>query len=202
MYSVLEEAHSLLLSFFSTPTLTFSYYSPFTFASTSHTVDTFRTGVAMSYLKQFTRILRGSLTASPSSAAGSVGSFHLPIRKLVVRYSQYNPSSSGTRSFLLSDHFASLTRTYPSVEFVVDHASRAKHPLATGFYASSSKTDNARRKDINLANLDANQVAAKLKQIVESSGNKIKPLKRRPVVSRSEGARGIWSQLHDKPVDL
>ncbi|SPO26342.1 related to MRPL51 - mitochondrial ribosomal protein, large subunit [Ustilago trichophora] len=162
----------------------------------------------MSYLKQFTKILRGSLTASPSSASGgSTGTFHLPLRKLVLRYSQHNPSSSGLRSFLLSSKFSSLTQTYPTVEFVVDQAGREKHPLVTGFYAQpggvkANQGENQRRKDINLANLDANQVEAKIKQVVESSGNKIKALKRRPVVSKSEAARGVWSQLHDKPVDI
>ncbi|TKY84748.1 hypothetical protein EX895_005828 [Sporisorium graminicola] len=156
----------------------------------------------MSYLKQFTRILRGSLSSSPStpSTSGSVGAFHLPVRKLVLRYSQHNASSSGTRAFLLSPRFASLTQKYPSVEFVVDHAARDKHPLVTGFYAATEK--DGRRKDINLANLDANQVEAKIKQVVESSGRKIKSLKRRPVESKVESARGVWSQMHDRAVDI
>lgn len=84
--------------------------------------------------------------------------------------------------------------------------------MATGFYASpngnlrSAAEKNGgmggRRKDINLANLDANQVEAKLKQVVEASGAKTKSLKRRPVESRTEGARGMWSQLHAKAVDV
>lgn len=158
----------------------------------------------MSYLKQFTKLLRGSLSTSPSSPhSSSPGSFHLSIRKLVVRYSQHNPSSAGTRAFLLSPKFSSLTTKYPSIEFVVSEAARDKHPLVTGFYASTLNEGNqVRRKDINLANLDANQVEAKLKQVVESSDAKVKSLKRRPVESKSEGARGIWSQLHGKNVDI
>ncbi len=41
------------------------------------------------------------------------GAFHLPLRKLVLRYSQHNPSSSGLRTFLLSPRFAELTQKYP-----------------------------------------------------------------------------------------
>ncbi|CBQ73561.1 related to MRPL51-mitochondrial ribosomal protein, large subunit [Sporisorium reilianum SRZ2] len=156
----------------------------------------------MSYLKRFTRILRGSLSTAPStpSTSGAVGAFHLPLRKLVVRYSQHNASSSGTRAFLLSPRFAALAHTYPSVEFVVDRAARDKHPLATGFYAATEKA--GRRKDVSLANLDANQVEAKVRLVVESSGARVKSLKRRSVESKVEGARGVWSQLHDKPVDV
>lgn len=156
----------------------------------------------MSYLKRFTRILRGSLSASPSSATstGSAGSFHLPLRKMVVRYSQHNPSSLGTRQFLVSPRFSVLTQTYPSVEFVVDQAGREKHPLVVGFYASNGREE--RSKQVNLANLDANQVEQKLNLVVQSSGNKLNSLKKKSVISRNEGARGIWSQLHDKPVDV
>ncbi|SPC64381.1 related to MRPL51 - mitochondrial ribosomal protein, large subunit [Ustilago sp. UG-2017b] len=161
----------------------------------------------MSHLKQITQLLRGSLSTAPSSpAAGAPGSFHLPVRKLVLRYSQYNPSSSGLRAFLLSPRFSALSSRYPSIEFVVSEAGSEKHPLVTGFYRSTlkdaSKAGGERRKDINLANLDANQVEQKLRHVVESSGAKTKALKRRPVESKSEGARGIWSQLHSKPVDI
>ncbi|SNX85070.1 related to MRPL51 - mitochondrial ribosomal protein, large subunit [Melanopsichium pennsylvanicum] len=154
----------------------------------------------MSYLKQFTKILRGSLTAKPSSTHGTTGNFTLPLRKLVLRYSQTNPSSSGTRAFLLSTQFSTLTSKYASVEFVVSQVGNEKHPLVTGFYANLTK--GGKQKNINLANLDANQVEAKLKQVIESSGARIKSLKRTPVVSKQDSARGIWSQLHDKPVDL
>lgn len=99
-----------------------------------------------------------------------------------------------------------MSSRYPSIEFVVSEAGSEKHPLVTGFYGSTlkdaSKAGGERRKDINLANLDANQVEQKLRHVVESSGAKIKVLKRRPVESKSEGARGIWSQLHSKPVDI
>ncbi|EST05083.1 Thioredoxin-like fold [Kalmanozyma brasiliensis GHG001] len=155
----------------------------------------------MSYLKQFTRILRGSLSATPTGpTSGSTTAFHLPLRKLVLRYSQHNPSSSGLRTFLLSPRFSALTAKYPSVEFVVDQAGREKHPLATGFYAATEH--DGRRKDVGLANLDANQVEQKVRQVVESSGRKVRSLKRRTVESKSEGARGVWSWVHGKTPQL
>lgn len=155
----------------------------------------------MSYLKQFTKLLRGSLSTSPSGpASGSTGAFHLPLRKLVLRYSQHNPSSSGLRTFLLSPRFAELTQKYPSVEFVVDQAARDKHPLVTGFYSATEKS--GRRKDVGLANLDANQVEGKVRQVVESSGKKVRSLKRRVVESKGESARGVWSWAHDKGVQV
>lgn len=156
----------------------------------------------MSYLKRITQLLRGSLSTHPTtpSVSGSVGSFHLPLRKLVLRYSQHNPSSHGTRAFLLSPRFASLTQKYPSVEFVIDEAKVNKHPLASGFYSAGEK--EGRRKDVNLANLDAGQVESKLRQVVESSGARVKGLKRRVVQSKAESVRGMWSQIHADKVDL
>lgn len=155
----------------------------------------------MSYLKQFTRILRGSLSATPTGpVSGSTSAFHLPVRKLVLRYSQHNPSSSGLRTFIRSERFSSLTRKYPSVEWVVDEAARDKHPLVTGWYSATEK--QGRRKDVGLANLDANQVERKVLQVVESSGAKVKSLKRRTVESKGESARGVWSWVHGKRVNI
>ncbi|PWZ00109.1 hypothetical protein BCV70DRAFT_161353 [Testicularia cyperi] len=152
----------------------------------------------MSYLKNFAKVMRGSLSTTPGGVSGTPGSFHLPIRKLILRYSEQNASSTGTRQFLLSSEFAALTQKYPSVEFVVSAAPRDKHPLVTGFYNSHRDAS----KQINLANLDKNQVEAKIRQIIDSSGSRIKSLKRRPTLSRNDSPRGIWSQLHDKPVDI
>lgn len=81
----------------------------------------------------------------------------------------------------------------------MNEAGREKHPLVTGLYAGGKE---GRRKDVNLQNLDAGQVEQKVKLVVESSGEKIKSLKRRPVVSKGESARGVWSQLHAKTVDI
>ncbi len=99
----------------------------------------------MSYLKQFTKLLRGSLSTSPSGpASGSTGAFHLPLRKLVLRYSQHNPSSSGLRTFLLSPRFAELTQKYPPSSSSSTKPPETKHPLVTGFNSATEKS--GRRK--------------------------------------------------------
>lgn len=155
----------------------------------------------MSYLKNFAKLFRGSISSQPGGVMGTPGSYTLPVRKMVLRYSEYNISSEGTRRFLLSPRFVSLCKTYPSVEFVVATANASKHPLATGYYTTQAG-DTQARKPINLANLDANQVLSKLQLIIHSSGARIKPLKRRTTLSRNPSPRGMWSQLHDKPVKL
>lgn len=188
----------------------------------------------MSYLRNFAKTLRASLSTAPSSSSSA---FHLPIRKMVLRFSASNASSAGTRTYLLSPRFSELTKKYPSIEFVVDEARHDKHPLVTGFYTSTTSAfrnstskgsgsresankawtgkptfapkqegEKGKRKDVSLANLDANQVEQKVKLVLESSGDKIKSLKRNPVVpsatSQEGSARGIWSQFHDNPVNL
>ena len=47
-----------------------------------------------------------------------------------------------------------------------------------------------------MQNLPANSVAKVLELLLNSSGRKIVSLKRRPVESIAESARGIWSALH------
>lgn len=155
----------------------------------------------MSYLKNFARLFRGSISSEPGGVLGTPGSYTLPVRKLVLRYSETNISSQGTRHFLLSPQFTALCKRYPSVEFVVAPANASKHPLVTGYY-TTHVGDTQARKDINLANMDINQVRAQLDLIIHSSGARIKPLKRRTTLSRNPSPRGIWSQLHDKPVKL
>lgn len=155
----------------------------------------------MSYLKNFAKLLRSSISTQSGGVVGTPGTYTLPVRKLVVRYSEDNISSTGTRRFILSPRFVALCKRYPSVEFVVAAANTSKHPLATGYYTTRVGDQNG-RKAINLANLDANQVQAKLDLIIHSSGARIKPLKRRTTISRNPSPRGMWSQLHDTPVKL
>lgn len=63
---------------------------------------------------------------------------------------------------------------------------------------------NGRDKVIPLQRLEVNGVERKVQLILESSGAKIKPLKKgRIVESMSESARGIWSGLHvDTPFTI
>lgn len=51
-------------------------------------------------------------------------------------------------------------------------------------------------------NLPATQIGPKAKQILDASGKKLAHVKRTPVQSANESARGIWSPLHDDPRQL
>ncbi|PWN49112.1 hypothetical protein IE53DRAFT_162387 [Violaceomyces palustris] len=144
-------------------------------------------------MPQLPKILRGSLTTK-ISPGGTPGSFHLPCRKVVIEYCETNPSSKGTRDFLLSQ-CKDLAKRTPSTEFVVKQRP-GKHPIVRGFYL------NNRTKEISLQNLAATGVLPKVQLLLDSSGNKITSLKRRPVESVTESARGIWSALHDTGKDI
>ena len=55
---------------------------------------------------------------------------------------------------------------------------------------------NNRDKVIGLKGFEVTGIEQKVQLLLDSSGAKIKPLKRETVVSRTEAARGIWSGLH------
>jgi large subunit ribosomal protein L43 len=55
---------------------------------------------------------------------------------------------------------------------------------------------NGRDKVIALNKLEVTGIHKKLELLLDASGLKIKPLKRRTVESTTEAARGIWSGLH------
>ena len=55
---------------------------------------------------------------------------------------------------------------------------------------------NNREKVIGLKGFETNQIAQKVQLLLDSSGSKIVPLKRKTVVSTTESARGIWSGFH------
>ncbi|AYO44849.1 54S ribosomal protein L51, mitochondrial [Malassezia restricta CBS 7877] len=113
----------------------------------------------------------------------------MPCRKVVVEYCEKSIASKGTRDFLLQ-HAASLAHANPSVEFVIiPRPQRA--PVLRGFYL------NGRTKVISTHNMQATQIMPKMQLILDSSGAKTHRLKRTPVASTSESARGIWSPMHD-----
>jgi large subunit ribosomal protein L43 len=67
-------------------------------------------------------------------------------------------------------------------------------------YPCYSCTVNGRDKVICLKKFEVNGIAQKVQVVLDSSGAKIKSLKRRTVESTAEGARGIWSGMHvDEP---
>jgi len=56
---------------------------------------------------------------------------------------------------------------------------------------------NGRTKVISTHNLAATQVGPKMQLILDASGAKTHHLKRTPVASSNESARGVWSPMHD-----
>ena len=91
-----------------------------------------------------------------------------------------------------------------------------KEPIVRGFYSmypvpklwgspglmayvpsvSVSGAVNDRDKVVPLNGFEVNGIQKKVQLLLDSSGAKIKPLKRRTVESTSESARGVWSGLH------
>ena len=55
---------------------------------------------------------------------------------------------------------------------------------------------NNRDKVISLKGFEVTQIQQKVQLLLDSSGAKIVPLKRKTVVSTTESARGIWSGMH------
>ncbi|KAK7694229.1 hypothetical protein QCA50_001409 [Cerrena zonata] len=130
-------------------------------------------------------LLRAQLTSRPANGAAH---FIPQCRKLVFEYCNKWPSSANTRTFLNS-HLEELARSNPHVEVVVKP--RPNHePIVRGFYI------NDRDKVISLKDFEVTGIAKKVQLLLDSSGAKIKPLKRRTVESTTEAARGIWSGLH------
>lgn len=78
------------------------------------------------------RILRGSLVSTPGPT-GSIGSFALPCRKLILEYNETWPSSRGTKQFV-QEQATRVAERWPSVEIVVAEKP-SQHPLARALYS-------------------------------------------------------------------
>ncbi|KAG6371617.1 hypothetical protein JVT61DRAFT_9330 [Boletus reticuloceps] len=131
-------------------------------------------------------LLRAQLRSAPANGHAA---FIPHIRKVVLEFCQHGPSSANARIFISKD-MQCLARDNPHVEFVVKQRN-GHEPIARGFYA------NGRDKVIPLQRLEVNGIERKVQLILESSGSKIKALKKgRIVESTSESVRGIWSGVH------
>ncbi|KAF8528049.1 thioredoxin-like protein [Hysterangium stoloniferum] len=130
-------------------------------------------------------ILRGSLKSQPANGHAS---FIPQIRKIVVEYCDYWPSSANTRSFLMK-RIEQFAKEHPHVEFIVKQRNY-KQPIVRGFYL------NGREKVVPLNGFETTMIHQKVQLLLDSSGAKIKPLKNRTVESSTESPRGIWSGLH------
>ncbi|EJU00981.1 hypothetical protein DACRYDRAFT_53536 [Dacryopinax primogenitus] len=133
------------------------------------------------------QVVRASLVSRPGHAV------YIPqIRKLVFEYCDVWISNIHARTYLLN-HVAKLAAAHPHVEVVVQQRSN-HHPIARGLYL------NGRDKVIALNGLQPTAIAEKVNLLLDSSGAKIKPLKK-PVESTTESVRGIWSGMHvENPV--
>ncbi|KAI8983401.1 thioredoxin-like protein [Trametes punicea] len=132
-----------------------------------------------------TPFLRAQQSSFPANGHGA---FIPQIRKLVFEFCDNWASSTNLRTYI-HNHIEQLARENPHVEFVVRRRSH-REPLLRGFYI------NNRDKVICVKGFEVNGIQQKVQLLLDSSGSKIKPLKRETVVSRNEAARGIWSGLH------
>jgi large subunit ribosomal protein L43 len=147
-------------------------------------------------------MLRGQLRSFP---ANGYAAFLPQIRKLVFEVCEKWPSSANTRTYLRNT-LQPLARDNPHVEIVVKQRNH-KEPIVRGFYGLQSPLHtplwhslaslvNNRDKVIPLNGLEVTAIHKKVELLLDSSGAKIKSLKRRNVESTTEAARGIWSGLH------
>ncbi|KAI0271633.1 hypothetical protein BC834DRAFT_922362 [Gloeopeniophorella convolvens] len=129
-------------------------------------------------------VFRAQLT---SRQANGHAAFVPQIRKLW-------PSSANTRTYL-QNNLQNLARANPHVEVVVAQRNH-RQPIVRGFYLNDNE------KVIGLKDFEVTSIEKKVQLLLDSSGAKIKSLKRRTVESTSESARGIWSGLHDTPFKI
>ncbi|KZS93247.1 hypothetical protein SISNIDRAFT_549639 [Sistotremastrum niveocremeum HHB9708] len=131
------------------------------------------------------QILRASLTTRGANGASA---FIPQCTKIVFEYCDNWSSSDKLRTYL-AKHIKAVAESHPHVEFVVKQRP-FKQPIARGFYV------NGRTKEIGLKKLEITGIQQKIQLLLDSSGAKIKPLKRETIQSTSDAARGIWSGLH------
>lgn len=58
---------------------------------------------------------------------------------------------------------------------------------------------NGRDKVICTRNLSPSEINKKVQLLRDSSGEKMKDLTKKPVISTTESVRGIWSPFHSNP---
>jgi len=78
---------------------------------------------------------------------------------------------------------------------------RYSYPSVRALYFNSELVNN-NEKVIPLNGFEVTSIEKKIQLLLDSSGAKIKSLKRRTVESTAESARGIWSGLHDTPFQI
>ncbi|KAI8074727.1 thioredoxin-like protein [Gongronella butleri] len=120
--------------------------------------------------------------------SNGAGAFVLQCRKLVFNYCEHWGSSKGMVDYIKKD-LVNFARENPQIEIVVQQR-KAKHPVVRGYYL------NGRDKVICTRNMQANEISNKVNLLQSSSGEKLRLLAKKPVVSTTESVRGIWSPFH------
>ncbi|KAG6814448.1 hypothetical protein H0H92_007452 [Tricholoma furcatifolium] len=147
-------------------------------------------------------ILRGQLRSFPANGHSA---FTPQIRKLVFECCDRWASSENTRTFLFT-RLQDLARKNPHVEIVVRQRIH-KEPILRGFYRehalnshfgtlTSLASVNQRDKVIPLNGLSLSEIKQKVFLLLDSSGAKIKPLKRRNVESTTESLEDFAYPRH------
>ncbi|KEF53523.1 uncharacterized protein A1O9_10498 [Exophiala aquamarina CBS 119918] len=124
-----------------------------------------------------------------ATARNGVGAFILQCRRLDLHYCNQGGSSEGMKSFLSSPMLARFTAQYPQTEFRVSPRP-TKHPVMRAYYI------NGREKSVCVRNLEKEQIRSMAEYLVSNSGNKVKKVGSRKVISSNVNVRGIWSPLH------
>ncbi|KAI8336221.1 thioredoxin-like protein [Chlamydoabsidia padenii] len=126
-----------------------------------------------------------------STTNNGTGAFVLQCRKLVFNYCEMWGSNKGMVNYIKKD-LAQFARENPQIEVVVQQR-KAHHPIIRGQYL------NGREKVICTRNMQPNEIANKVNLLRDSSGEKLKNLAKKPVLSTTESVRGIWSPFHSNP---
>jgi len=122
-----------------------------------------------------------------SKSQNGVGAFILQCKRLDFHYCDWAGSNKGMKSFL-KHHLPAFAKANPQIEMSVSPRPH-KHPIIRGTYI------NGREKVICVRNLEHNQILQKAELLRNSSGLRLKKLKK-PVQSLNESVRGIFSPFH------
>ncbi|CEH19437.1 Mitochondrial/chloroplast ribosomal protein 36a [Ceraceosorus bombacis] len=134
--------------------------------------------------------------ARASAHATPVGSFVLPLRKLVLDYCPHGISSEPLRQWMRDGNVERWARDRPAVEVVVRERP-GRHPVGRGEYPQN------REKVVPLQKHAYEELEGRLQMLADASGAKRDlKWKRNTVISGRVGSeegdavRGMWSQLH------
>lgn len=121
-----------------------------------------------------------------TSIQNGIGAFVQPCKKITLRYCNWGGSSRGMRQ-LLREELRDIAAKYPRVEISVQK--KAGHPVVQGEYAGGLT------KTVCVRNYDARKIKEKIQLVSDSSGAQLRKFQR-PVESKNQSVRGIWSPFH------